>query len=340
MRTAIKLRTFLKVFIFFMLMNASPISIFASEEPNLIPRIEVSFAMGVTVTLTDVHEYFLDFGNHSIGVWMPPNGTIAFNFAGEPNCPVLGTLYEGIPFPFQDVASKVMGSDLEWFYWGTFFLAQTPIQGELAISVDAEHLIARGLDDWFVLNINGFPSFDWFAYHLQTRGRPLREREIFPQQQLSYETAMLIPSITIRPPLFYGEADLLITFTYVYDVMDAVGITGMTSYQFHIAPTGSVSFNRDVEFIEYTDDGMNVMLTAQAGEIVYVREHPWLSIYYGTYTFDEFPYRQRLYLTFIIVHDPVFVPLLFYGDWAAICGLCMATCRISVHDRASDTSLA
>ena len=160
---------------------ATPVTPFASEGPNLIPRIEIPFAMGATVTLTDVHEYFLDFGNHSMGIWMAPTGTIAFNFAGEPRCPALGTLYEGVPFSFQDIASRIMVvPDVEWIDYVIFFLVQTPIQGELMISTDAEYLIDAGLDDWFVLNINMFQSYEYFVEQLSVRGRPLREIEVFP----------------------------------------------------------------------------------------------------------------------------------------------------------------
>ena len=168
---------------------ASPVTFFASEDPNFIPSIEIDFAMGVTVTLTDVHEHFVDFDNNSMGIWMSPTGTIAFNFAGEPSCPVLGRLYEGVPFSFQDIARRREISDLEWFYYVSFFLVQTPIQGELALSIDADYLVEAGLDDWVILRING-PSFDYFAEELQVRGRPLREREVIPQPLPLYDITL------------------------------------------------------------------------------------------------------------------------------------------------------
>ena len=309
---------------------ATPVTSFASEGPNLIPSIEIRFSMGVTVTLTDVHEDYLDFGNDSMGVWMPPTGTIAFNFAGEPTCPVLGTLYEGVPFTFQDIASR-MESDLDWIDYVTFFLVIDFETWELLISTDAEYLIEKGLTDWIVFNINGFLSFESFAEQLQVRGRPLRELEVLPPPQPLYDVTPLIPSITMRPPVFYGETDLVITFTDVYDLINAVGITGMTSYEFYIAPTGTISFDRDVEFIEFADDVASVKLTAEAGEVINMREHSWLTIYYGTYTFDEFPYNQRRYFTFFTAHDPGGVPLLYDHDWPAWCGVCTGICRISNH---------
>ena len=210
---------------------ATPVTSFASESPNLIPRIYIHFAMGVTVTLTDVHEYFLDFGNHSMGVWMSPTETIAFNFAGEPSCPVLGTLYEGVPFAFQDIVSRTESSE-GWIDYITFFLVQTPIQGELALSVDADYLVNAGLDDWFVFNINGFLSFEDFSEQLQVRGRHLREREVFPPPLLLYDVTSLIdtsfpalPSTDETESGVFSDIIIIAAISFLFGVL--VAILGM-----------------------------------------------------------------------------------------------------------------
>ena len=294
-----------------------------AEESNFIQSIEIRLPAGETITLTDVHEYYLNFGSQS-SLYMAQTGTITFNYTNGPYHPTLGTLYAGTTFALADFINATEPDPL---FMLTFILVRDTNSGELRYIDSFEELHQNPYFlDFGTVTINGFLSVEDFEDMMPTHGRSLREREVHQPPQPLYDVTPIISRITMRPPAFHGETNLLITFTDVYDVIQDIGITGMTSYSFFVAPTGSISFDRDVEIGIFDAPRLFVA----AGEVINMAEHSSLTLYYGDYVFDSFPYRQRRYFTFITVDDPSTVPLLFDLDWESFCG-CIGPSRVSNH---------
>ena len=311
-----------------------PATVVASSQPSLIQEIEIHVAAGESVTLTDVHEYYLSFG-HQISLFMPPSGTITFNRMDGPYHPVTGTLYAGVPFAFSEFNTDIA--------LGLYFILSLDVNagefGEVKFVNDFDNPgNFAGYHELAWLAINGFPTFESFAEMLPEFGRSLREREVMSPPVRLYDVTPIVPNVSLRPWFFQGESDLIITFTNAYDISEEIGITGMTQRNFYIAPTGTISFNRDVEFTTYHEGEGVVHVSAAAGEVINMSEHTALLLAYGIYEQDEFPYITRRYLFFATIEDPSEVPPLYSHswEWDLTCG-CVWQCRLSNHGIAAET---
>ena len=161
---------------------------------------------------------------------------------------------------------------------------------------------------------------------------PRERTEEGPLELREAGVAPLIPNITVLSPkafvddLLPSATDLIITFTDVYDFTNVYGACGMTSRNFFLAPTGTISFNRDVEFIRY---GMDDFIVA-AGEVISMHEHSRLYFVCKPYELLTFPYTFERGFTFVAVDNPSEAPLLYESNRASYCG-CYGSCRLSNH---------
>ena len=158
--------------------------------------------------------------------------------------------------------------------------------------------------------------------------------------ELQWEYAPLIPEITIYARGAPGT-DTKITFTDVYDISYLDGHCGLAITFFYVAPTGTISVNRDiylavgVRFNAETGWYETVYQAVAAGEIISVYEHSGLYFYCDPLQSLSWPYTMAKRYMFIIVHDPDRAPRRQINGWSWTRRLCGCVwpghCRVSNH---------
>jgi len=294
-----------------MLMAIVPVTSLASQ-PTLIPSIKIHVSGFITVTLTNVYEFYHPFGLR-MGLYMAPNGTITLNDTDGPYYPGIGVLTAGTPFSFADLTFD--GSAV------SFYLAYDAATDSYKWLDDYMHWVGQRYENRASIMINQFFTFEDFAANLEEARRSLRDRE-WQEFVPSPDNAPIIPSITIRPPEIFEDDDLNITFTNVRDIIGRADITLQSQIWFYMEPNGTISFNRDMRLTTETGE----VISLSAGEVLNVYEHASQRNFYGElmlhFHYGDFPvppeytpdgteglYRQHA-IVFKVAHYPESVPIM------------------------------
>ena len=249
-----------------LLLAALPTKPLAAQEPPLLQYIHMYFSEDVFIVLSNVYEFYVPFG-YGRSIYMGEGGSIRFMGADAP-----AGLYTGRTYFFEELS--LGGSAV------SFGLGRCPTTGDL-VWADYMALIG-GTYTWVAqIILNKYFTFEDHTAALATYGRYSLFRHTW---QAPTTVAPIIPGITIRPPDIFEDDDLLITFTDVYNFVGRADIATQSMVWFYLAPTGTVSFNRDLELTHMFDGGARFETTLlPAGEAIPLAAYEDVSFLYGIF---------------------------------------------------------
>jgi len=263
---------------------ALPLQTQATAEPELmLDTITISFGQGTNVTLTDVHRHYFRFG-YRMGIYATPRSTITFHGTNTPYWHGTGQLTRGIAYNLHQFSQAIGGSAV------SFNLGWCNTTGT-HVFPDYMDLIG-GVYPWvaqlmFFMHTTFDAHRDAMHYHgyssLLMHQAP--EEPELPMPFDIPDRAPIIPSITIHPPDLAEGDNLEVTLTNAFDAVGFADITMQSARWFYLAPTGSVSFNRDMElrsFRQYDGETLAV-INLPAGEVFYVYGHTNIAFHWMQY---------------------------------------------------------
>jgi len=285
-----KIKTIALVFALILALTLATIPVQAGTNPEpdlMLDQVDLYFGQGTTVTLTNVHRHYFRFG-YRMGIYATPSSTITFHSINTPYWHLTGSrLLRGVPYNLHEFSEAIGGVAVD-FNMGWCSTTGTHVFPDYMELVGGVYPWAVQLMFFMHTTFEAHQAaMHYYGYSsLLMHVLPVNPPEHYAPPA-EWNSAAIIPRITVRPPDLAEGDNLDVTLTNAFDIVDHADITMQSARIFYVAPNGSVSFNRDMNLTlvkpDHSYDAVFPTMHLPAGEVFYVYGHSSIVFHWVQY---------------------------------------------------------